>query len=79
MTEEKVLLRTGILYEKGQIVQINFGAYNRRFKVKRSFVLHGIKNGDVVVTIPASLGTLKGLGFIGSVKGTSLNGGKRSG
>jgi len=66
---EKVLLKTGILYEKGQTAQINFGHYQRRFKVKRTFVFHGLKNGEVIVTIPATLGTLKGLGIIGSVKG----------
>ena len=62
------ILSTVILYKKGQIAQINFGDYKKRFRVKKSFVFHGFKSNKVIVTIPVTLDTMKGLGFIGSIK-----------
>jgi len=59
----------GIFYKKGQTAQITLAdGLVRRFKVKKPFKLHGWKDGRVVVTIPINLGTLRGLGFIGSIK-----------
>jgi len=58
------ILSTVILYHEGDTAEIIFKEYSRRFKVKEPFVFHGFKNGKVYVTIPVTLETLRGLGFI---------------
>lgn len=59
-----------IFYEPGESAQIRVGEnFMRRFKVKKPFKVHGYRDGKVVVTLPLTLETLKGLGFISSLKG----------
>jgi len=66
------ILSTVIVYRKGQTAEISLGgAYKRKFIVKESFVFHGFRENKVLVTIPITLDTLKGLGFIKSLKGRS--------
>jgi hypothetical protein len=52
------------IYTKGMTVTIQFGDYRPTFKVKKMLVLHGVRGTNVLVTIPVTLDTLKGLGFI---------------
>jgi len=67
------VLSNVIVYHKGVTAQITVstlgGEYHVRFKVKQPFVFHGFKNNKVYVTIPVTLDTLKGLGFISKKKG----------
>lgn len=63
------VLSNVIVYHKGVTAQISFGDYTVRFKVKKPFVFHGVKDGRVYVTVPVTLDTLKGLGFISKKKG----------
>jgi len=63
------ILSTVILYHEGDAAEITFKEYSRRFKVKEPFVFHGFKDGKVYVTIPVTLETLRGLGFISKPTG----------
>ena len=57
------------IYSKGVIAAINVGKdYKETFKVKKTFALHGFAENRVYVTIPVTLETLKGLGFISKKK-----------
>lgn len=58
------ILSTEVIYHKGVTAQLSFDGYTVRFKVKKPFVFHGFKDDKVYVTIPVTLDTLKGLGFI---------------
>lgn len=59
-----------IVYSKGVIAQISSpSGFTQRFTVKEPFAFHGWTEHRVLVTIPVTLDTLKGLGFISKVKG----------
>lgn len=70
--EEKLInfLTESILYEKGQTCTLRIAeGITRTFKVEKPFKLHGFHKGQIVVTVPLTLETLKGLGFISKLKG----------
>lgn len=55
--------------EKGTTVNLEIAkGVTNRFKVKKSFKVHGYGEHKIIVTIPATLETLRGLGFISKVK-----------
>jgi len=60
---------SALFLEKGRVVNLCVGGFIARFKVQKSFKLDGfIQKREMYVTIPVSLETLKGLGFISSLK-----------
>jgi len=64
MIIEAILAGEPIIYTKGMTATINFRDYSQSFKVKKTFAFHGFKETRIFVTIPVTLDTLKGLGFI---------------
>lgn len=58
-----------MICEKGQEVMLEIAeGLSKRFKVKKPFKIHGYGNHAIIVTIPATLETLRGLGFISKAK-----------
>jgi hypothetical protein len=73
--DERALLLTiltnvdPLIYTKGQTASLRINkSYSKEFKVKKSFAVHGFREGQLFVTIPVSIETLRGLGFVGKVK-----------
>ena len=59
------VLASEIFYRKGQTVELQVQQdLKKRVKIKKPFVFHGFKERQLYVTIPITLDTLKGLGFI---------------
>jgi len=74
LNEERMLLlavlaNEPLVYIKGQTASLKLGKdYSQTFKVKKSFAVHGFKDGQLIVTIPVTVDTLRGLGFVGKEK-----------
>jgi hypothetical protein len=75
MNQERMLLlailatNVPLIYTKGETASLRLGKnYSKEFKVKKSFAIHGFKGDQLFVTIPATIDTLRGLGFVGKEK-----------
>lgn len=53
-----------IVYQKGTIAQIKGEELTHTFQAEQTFAFHGMLDHKFIVTIPVSLETLRGLGFI---------------
>lgn len=60
-----ILTNEPLVYTKGETALLRLG---KEFKVKKAFAVHGFKDNQLFVTIPVTLDTLKGLGFIGKAR-----------
>jgi hypothetical protein len=74
LNDEKILLlailaNEPLVYTKGETASLRLGKnYSKEFKVKKPFAVHGFKGDQLFVTIPATIDTLRGLGFVGKEK-----------
>lgn len=74
LNEERMLLlailaNEPLVYTKGQTASLRLGKdYSKTFKVNKSFAVHGFKDNQLFVTIPITIDTLRGLGFVGKEK-----------
>ena len=65
LTWQAILAGEPIIYLKGMAASIRIAKdIETRFNVKKTFALQGYSDGKIIVTIPVTLDTLKGLGFI---------------
>jgi hypothetical protein len=64
-----ILTNEPLVYTKGETASIRLGKnYSKMFKVKKAFAVHGFKDNQLFVTIPITIDTLRGLGFVGKEK-----------
>lgn len=74
LNEERMLLLAILAGEplvctKGETASLRLGKnYWKEFKVKKTFAVHGFNGNQLFVTIPATIDTLRGLGFVGKEK-----------
>lgn len=69
-SEEAVFYPDGISYKEGETCRLKIAdGLVCSFKVLKPFKVHGSSKDKLVVTVPLTLDTLKGLGFISKLKG----------
>lgn len=69
LKEKWFYIQDGIFYNPGQTAEIKTAdGLSTRFRIKKAFTVHGFLEHKIVVTLPLTLETLKGLGFISSLK-----------
>lgn len=65
LTWQAILASEPIIYLKDMAALIEIAkGVKTRFNVKKAFAFHGYRDYKIFVTIPVTLDTLKGLGFI---------------
>ena len=65
LTWNAMLAGEPIIYLKGMAASIEIAKdFELKFNVKKTFALHGYRDYKIFVTIPVTLDTLKGLGFL---------------
>ena len=65
LTWNAMLAREPIIYLKGMAASIGIAKnIAMKFTVKKTFALQGYRDNKIIVAIPVTLDTLKGLGFI---------------